>query len=57
MPKFLTNIDMNKNEIQNVRLQSLASPPAGPVEGQVYYDTTLKVKRVYNGTKWTVPGV
>lgn len=56
MPKFLTNIDMNKNEIQNVRLQSLASPPAGPVEGQVYYDTTLKVKRVYNGTKWTVPG-
>lgn len=56
MPKFLTNIDMNKNEIQNVRLQSLASPPAGPVEGQVYYDTTLKVNRVYNGTKWTVPG-
>lgn len=56
MPKVLSNLDLCKNEIQNVRLQNLPSPPANPVEGQVYYDTTLKVKRVYNGTKWTTPG-
>ena len=49
MPKVLSNLDLCQNEIQNVRLQNLPSPPENPVEGQAYYDTTLKVHRVYNG--------
>ena len=56
MPKVLSNLDLCKNEIQNVRLQNLPSPPENPVEGQEYYDTTLKVHRVYNGESWTTPG-
>lgn len=56
MPKVLSNLDLCKNEIQNVRLQNLPSPPENPVEGQEYYDTTLKVYRVYNGESWTTPG-
>ena len=56
MPKVLSNLDLCKNEIQNVRLQNLPSPPENPVEGQAYYDTTLKVYRVYNGESWITPG-
>ena len=56
MPKVLSNLDLCKNELQNVRLQNLPSPPENPVEGQEYYDTTLKVHRVYNGESWTTPG-
>ena len=56
MPKVLSNLDLCQNEIQNVRLQNLPSPPENPVEGQEYYDTTLKVHRVYNGESWTTPG-
>ena len=45
---ILTNTDFNQNEIQNARVQNLASAPGSPVEGQIYYDTTLDKLRVYN---------
>lgn len=40
--KVLTNIDLNKNELQNVRIQSLATAPSSPVNGLVYFNTTDK---------------
>ncbi len=48
----LTNLDLKQNEIQNVRLQNLATAPQNPVEGQMYYDTTLKKAGTYNGASW-----
>ena len=38
--KVLVSLDMNKNEVQNVVMQSLATAPTSPKEGQYYYNST-----------------
>ena len=52
--KFLTNIDLNKNQIVNVSVHNNAGNPSSPVQGQIYFDTTTGVKKLflYNGTAW-----
>ena len=58
MPLFLNNIDLNSNELQNAVIQNLASDPvSGAEEGKVYFNTTAKELRVYNGTAWEAVGL
>jgi hypothetical protein len=52
MAKHLNNLNLNKNELQNAVIQNLATAPASPVKGQVYFDTVANALLVYNGTIW-----
>lgn len=52
MAKFLTSIDLQKNQLVRARVENLASDPASPVAGQVYFNTTTGRLRYYSGTAW-----
>lgn len=52
--KYLSHIDLNKNELQNAVIHPLGSTPSGPAEGQIYYNSTSSDKKMYyyDGTTW-----
>jgi hypothetical protein len=54
MPKFLTSIDLNQNQLIEARIENLATAPTSPapVAGQVYFNTTSNRLFTYNGTSW-----
>lgn len=56
--KFVNNIDLQKNELQNAVIQNLPSDPSVGIskEGQVYYNTTDQKLKQFNGTEWIVVG-
>lgn len=50
--RFLVNLDLTKNEIQNVVIHKLATAPASPSEGQIYYNTSDKRYYLRTDTTW-----
>jgi len=54
--KFLNNLNMSQNEIQNAVIQNLADAPSNPRAGQLYWDTTDNKLYIYDGTKWGATG-
>ena len=52
--KFLTNLDLTQNQILNVAVHNKVGPPSSPVVGQIYFDTTPSVLRMFfwDGTQW-----
>jgi len=55
--KYVTHIDLQKNELQNAVLQPLSAPPTSPVEGQIYYDTTDQTAYIRVSGQWLNLGV
>lgn len=56
---ILTNINLNKNQIQNAVLHPLAQAPTSPQLGQIYFNTTDLAIYQYNGSTvgWKKVGV
>ena len=57
MSKFVTNINLLQNELQNAVVQVLATDPANGKMGQIYYNSTNKALMQYDGAKWNKVGV
>ena len=49
---FLTNIDLNKNQLINPVLHNVATDPASAVEGQLIYRTDTDEIKYYDGSSW-----
>lgn len=47
--KYLSNLDLNKNQLLKARLENLAVAPASPVTGQIYYNTALDTAFIWSG--------
>jgi hypothetical protein len=55
--RFGVHIDLGKNQLQNAVIQPLASAPASPVEGQIYFDSSMHQFGVYQNGQWVYLGV
>lgn len=54
---FLTNLNLNKNELQNAVIQPLATAPTNPKFGQIYTNSQDKIIYQFDGEKWNPVGV
>jgi hypothetical protein len=54
---YLTDINLNKNELQNAVIQKLATDPSsGQTAGWIIYNTSDNQLKVYDGSAWTNVG-
>lgn len=49
---FLTNIDLNGNEILNFSVQGLTAAPSSPTARQMYFNITTNKLMLYSGNEW-----
>lgn len=56
--QFLTNLNLNQNELQNARVQNVSSDPAtgSSVAGQIIFNTTSNVFKYFDGAQWVAAG-
>ncbi len=50
--KVYVQLDLQKTALLNLVIQNLATAPASPVSGQVYFNTTDSCQYYYNGSVW-----
>lgn len=57
---YLVPINLNKLELQSAAIQNLSTSSinsiAAPATGQLAFDTTLHVLKIYDGTSWSTMG-
>jgi hypothetical protein len=53
---FLNNISLNKNQLEQARIENLAADPGSGVSGQIYFNTVSNVLKIYDGTIWKEVG-
>lgn len=54
---YLTNIDLNKNQLLNAVIHPVSVAPSNPVQGQIYTDITESKIKWYDGSAWKTIGV
>lgn len=54
--KFYTPIDLTGLELQNSKIQNLASDPSAYGKGHIYFNSVHNELRVYDGTQWNPVG-
>ena len=50
--KFLSALDLNKNQLQNAAVHNLSSAPSSPSTGQIYFNTVDKAYKIFDGSDW-----
>jgi hypothetical protein len=51
--KFVTNLDINQNQLLNVTFEKVATDPSsGNFEGRLIYNTATDTVKVYTGSAW-----
>ena len=51
--QYLTDINLNKNELHNAVIQKVATDPSsGLTEGWIIYNTSDNQLKLYNGSAW-----
>ena len=55
--KYLSNINLLQNELQNAVIQNLAVAPSNAKAGQIYYNSADKYIYRYDGKDWSPIGV
>jgi len=57
--KHLVDIDLNKNQLTNVKLQHISGNPSGSgedYEGRIFYDSSANAVKFHNGTDFIAVG-
>lgn len=51
---FVTDINLNKNQLIAARVENLSAAPSAPVKGQIYFNNSLGDNKLYfwDGTEW-----
>lgn len=50
--QYFSDLDLTRNQLKQVRVESLSSHPSNPGEGRIYYNTTDKFIYYWNDSEW-----